>query len=655
MTTRKPIDDALHQPPAASAPTPYVWFDHRPWFLALVLVLVTFAAYQPVWRAGFIWDDAGHVTDNMNLHSLGGLRRIWFKPEASQQYYPLQLTSYWVEFHVWRLRPLGYHLVNVLLHAFNAVLLWQVLRRLEVPGAWLAAAIFAVHPVEVESVAWISERKNVLSVMFYLLALLAFFRYRPLTAVIKEDRVFDWRFYLLGLFLFLSALLSKTVACSLPAVMVLLIWWKKGRVEKRDVYVLTPLFVIGIALGLMTAWLEKYHVHAGMDWSLSFVQRCLLAGRALWFYTGKLFWPYQLSFMYPRWEIDASVWWQYLFPLSAAAVLIALWLLRRRVGKAPLVAVLVFAVNLFPALGFFDVFPFCYSFVADHFQYLASVGLITLAASATAKICERTGRLGKRIVTAVSAIALVVLGVLTWQQGWSFRDGETLWRHTLANSPNSWGAHWFLGHMLQDSGRSSEAIGHYEQVLRINPGYADASDTLGVVLMGQGRLREAIGYFEQALRIKPDDAYAHYNLGLALGRTGRLQEAIEHCEQALRIKPDLTEAHNNLGDALMGQGRLQEAIGHYEQVLRSKPDSGETHNNLGFALMGQGRLQEAIGHYEQALRIKPDYAKAHYSLGVALERAGRLQDAIGHYEQALRIKPDFTQAQTALARLQARQ
>jgi tetratricopeptide (TPR) repeat protein len=492
---------------------------------------------------------------------------------------------------------------------------------LEVPGAWLAAAIFAVHPVEVESVAWITERKTILSGMFYLLALLAFFRYRPLTAVTKEDRVSDWRFYLLGLFLFLSALLSKTVACSLPAVMVLLIWWKRGRVEKRDVYVLTPLFVIGAALGLMTAWLEKYHLHAGMDWPLSFVQRCLLAGRALWFYTGKLFWPYQLSFMYPRWEIHASVWWQYLFPLSAAAVLIAVWLLRRRVGKAPLVAVLVFAVILFPALGFFDVFFFRYSFVADHFQYLASVGLVTLAASAAAKICERTRRPGKHIGTAVSATALIVLGVLTWQQGWSFRDDETLWRHTLANNPNSWSAHWFLGYLLQDSGRLSEAIGHLEQALRINPGYAEAHNTLGLVLLKQGKVQEAIGHYEQALRIKPDLAAAHYNLGIALRRRGRLQEAISHYEQALRLKADYAEAHYNLGNALLRAGKAQEAIGHYEQALRLKPDSAAAHCNLGVALEQVGRVEEGIQQYEQALRIKPDFVQAQTNLARA--RAAR--------------------------------
>ncbi len=345
---------------------------------AALIILLTVVAYLPALRGGFIWDDDSYVTQNPALRSLAGLVAIWLKPGATYQYYPLVFTSFWAEYHLWGLQPFGYHLVNVFLHAVNAVLLWRVLRRLEVAGAWWIAAIFALHPVNVESVAWVTERKNTLSGLFYLLAALAWLRFRPLTAKVTA-RAPDWRYYWLAFGFIVCALFSKTVTLSLPAVLLLLIWWKTGRLEKRDALTLTPWFVLGAASGFMTRWMEQQLVRGGAEWDLSFVQRCLLAGRALWFYAGKLFWPAHLTFIYPRWEIDAGAAWQYSFPLGIAAVLVALWFFRARIGKGPLAAVLFFGITLAPALGFANVYPFRYSYVADHFQYLASIGLIALA------------------------------------------------------------------------------------------------------------------------------------------------------------------------------------------------------------------------------------------------------------------------------------
>jgi Flp pilus assembly protein TadD len=621
MTNGTPTHNASHEWKAASAPALYTQFAHKPWLLALLLVIATFAAYQPVWHAGFIWDDDALVTKNRALQSLDGLGEIWGKPGTTTQYYPLVFSTFWAEYHLWKLQPLGYHLVNILLHALNAVLLWRVLRRLEVPGSWWAAAIFALHPVSAESVAWITERKNVLSGSFYFLAVLAYLRFRPL-----RDReaalACDWRYYPLVLTLFLCALLSKTVTCSLPAVLMLLVWWKTGRVERRDVLGLAPLFVLGAASGFMTTWMEKHYVGArGTEWSLSFMQRYLVGGRALWFYAGKLFWPHNLTFIYPRWEIDARVAWPYLFPLAALVVLIALWLLRWRIGRGPLVAVLCFAGTLVPALGFFDVFPFRYSFVADHFQYLACIGLISLAVSTGTAVCDRAGQWGHNWGTVAAAIVLLIMGVSTWRQTHIYRADETLWRDTLTKNLQCWMAHNNLGMDLAQMGREQEAMGHYEQALQIKPDYVDAHNNLGNALLRAGKVQEAIIHYEQALRIKPDLAETHYNLGLALEYTGRVQEAIQHYKQALRINPDYVDAHNN----------------------------------LGVTLMGQGKLQEAIIHYEQALRIKPDLAETHYNLGLALEYTGRVQEAIQHYERALCIKPDFVQAQEALARARAAQ
>ncbi|HVM59938.1 MAG TPA: tetratricopeptide repeat protein [Verrucomicrobiae bacterium] len=606
-------------------------------------MLVTFLAYQPVWRAGFIWDDDVYITNNALLRAVNGLWGIWARPGATIQYYPLVFTSFWAEYHLWKLQPLGYHLVNVFLHALNAVLLWRVLRRLEIPGSWWAAAIFALHPVEVESVAWITERKNVLSGCFYFLAVLAYLRFRPLMDR-ETTRGWDWRYYPLVLVSFACAMLSKTATCSLPVALLLLVWWKTGRVERRDVLASAPMFVLGAVLGYVTIRVEKGVGAGGAEWALSFVQRGLVTGRALWFYAAKVFWPARLTFNYPRWEIDAGVWWEYAFPLAALTVLIALWRLRSRIGRGPLVAVLYFLVTLGPLLGFFDVYYFRYSFVADHFQYLACIGLITLAvATVSAVVRQSAGRY------AVGLIVVAVLGMLSWRHGEAFHDEETLWGDTLTKNPRSWMAHTNLGYLFIRLGRLPDAIRENEEALRLNPGSPEAHYDLGVALAKAGRLPEAEAHWEQALRLRPNYAQAHNNLGGALLRQpGRLDEAIGHVKEALRLQPGNAEARDNLGVAFVRLGRVAEAKAQWEQALQLKPDDAEAHANLGNALKDEGRFEEAVAHYEQALRIEPDLAAAHYNLGLSLARLGRLQEAIGQYEQALRLKPDDPKAHRSL-------
>lgn len=606
--------------------------------------LLTLGVYAPAMRGGFIWDDDLTVTKNPMLRTAEGLRLIWFKPGATLQYYPLVFTSFWVEYHLWGLQPFGYHLVNVLLHALNALLFWLVLRRLSVSGALLAAGIFALHPVHVESVAWITERKNVLSGFFYLAALLAYLQFNPLDTKAPK-RTGGWGYYGLAVLLFLCALLSKTVTCSLPAGLLLLSWWKRDRVGRRDLAALVPLFVLGASLALVTIWMEEHHVGArGETWALSFVERCLIAGRALWFYAGKLVWPQNLSFIYPRWQIDSGIWWQYLFPLAAVAVMLALWLMRRRIEKGPVVAVLFFAGTLVPALGFFDVYPMLYSFVADHFQYLASMGLITLGVAAGTAFAGRFGQRGRYVGSTSGVLVVVLLGLLTWKQGRHYKDLETLWRDTLAKNPTAWMAHNNLGVVLDHNGNLEEAQAHYSQALRIKPDYAEAHNNLGGVLADRGNYEDAILHYGEALRIKPDYADAHYNLGRTLADQGKLQEAIGHYAEALRIQPLLAKAHNNWGIALARQGKVQQAIEHYVQALRIRPDDVKVHFNLGNILFSQGKIKEAILCYQGALRIQPEFAEAHNNLANALLKQGTLQEAIVHYSEALRINPDYAKA-----------
>ncbi|MGD0650345.1 MAG: tetratricopeptide repeat protein [Verrucomicrobiia bacterium] len=564
-----------------------------------LIVLLTVVVYLPALQGGFVWDDHHNITGNQLLRTLGGLEQTWMDPHASIQYYPLTYTGFWVEYQAWGLHSFGYHVVNVLLHALNAFLVWVLLTRLAVPGAWLAAVLFAVHPVHVESVAWITELKNVLSGFFCLSAFLAFLGFR-------QSAKHRWWFYSLSFLLFLCALLSKTSTVMLPGAILLVMWWKLERIRHRDVLPLIPFFLIGVALGLLTVWVEKHYVGAeGPEWQLSLVERCLVAGRVVWFSAGKLIWPHPLIFVYPRWRIDAAVWWQYLFPLAAIAVLLILWFFRKRVGKGPLAAVLFFVVATAPVPAFIDLYFTRYSYVADHFQYLGSIGLMALVGAATGDALLRR----KPLLAAVLPM-VAVLSALSWQHCKAFRDDEALWRDTRAKNPDAWLAHYNLGVVLTDQGKFAEAIAEYTAALRVKPDYVEAHNNLGLMLAGLGKTAEAITEYTAALRIDPDNADAHNNLGVALVSQGEVAKAIGQYGQALRIQPDFAEAHNNLGYALLRLGKASEAIGQYEQALRIQPDSAEVHYNLGTALLQLGKVTEAIAQYREALWLRPDWPPA---------------------------------------------
>jgi protein O-mannosyl-transferase len=619
-----------------------------------VIVLLTITAYLPALHGGFIWDDDDHLTKNPAMLSVEGLKQIWSSP-AVARYYPLTLTSFWVQRRFWGLQPLPYHAVNIALQAVNAVLLWRLLRRLQVRGAWVAAALWAVHPVNVETVAWVTELKNTQSGLFFLLALLVFLRF--------EDGLRP-RDYVLALGSGAAAMLSKPSTVVLPGVMLLCAWWRRGRWTRKDLVRVAPLVAFAVGMSFVAIVEQRHNIEGGgaSGWALTVAQRLVLAGRVVWFYAAKLLWPTGICFIYPRWElrVDSVVAW---LPLAGLAlVAVTLWRFRRAGwARSATFGLGCFVLALLPVLGFFNIYFFRYSFVADHFQYLASIGWIALVVSASAAIAQRAGERGRDVGVLASAVVLLLLAVCTWRQTHVYYSLETLWGDALAKNPNAWLAHNNLGVASGQAGRLQEAIGHFEQALRIKPDYAEAHYNLGNALSQEGKLEDAIGHWEQAVRIKPGYAEAHYNLGGTLARLGKVQEAIMHFEQALRIKPDDAEAHYNLGTALVRVGRVQEAMGHWEQAVKIKPDYAEAHYDLGVALVGLRRVQEAMGHWEQALKIKPDYAEAHYNLGVALEQAGKIQEAIGHFEQALKIKPGYAEARAhlqlarqALAELQER-
>ncbi len=627
-----------------SSPAPEAYFARRPWLLALVLVVVTFVAYQPTWHAGFIWDDDDHLTANPAMTAPYGLKMIW-SSLAVGRYYPLTLTTFWFQRRLWGLHPLPYHLVNVLLHAGNGVLVFFILRRLGIPAAWLAAMVWALHPVNVESVAWITELKNTQSGLFFFLAVWCFLRF---------DNGARRRWYGVALLCGLAAVLSKPSTVVLPLVLLLCVWWERGSWGRADILRITPFFILALGMSALTVIEQRGHIQreSTAEWNLGMAERLIIAGKAVWFYASKLLWPARLTFVYPRWNLDLGSFWSWL-PLAGLVVGSVLLGIRRRQSwaRAGVFGCGFFVLALLPVLGFVDVYYFRYSYVADHFQYLASLGLISLGASMGAAVCERTGQRGRDWGVVAAAIVLLALGVSTWRQARIYQNSETLWGDTLAKTPRCWMAHNNLGAALMLLGRAQEAEEHYEQSLQINPRNAEAHNNLGDVLLQEGKVVDAIARYEQALRIKPDFADAHNNLGAALYQTGKSDEAMTQYRQALRINPGYAEAHRNLGIALQQTGKIDEAIAHFERALRIKPDFADAHYSLGLALARLGRVQEAIAHFEQALRINPDYAEAHYSLGIALQQAGRVTEAREHYEQALRIKPEYAEAHRNLGSL----
>jgi len=512
-------------------------------------------AYGPALRGDFVWDDNDYVSNNPTLQSAEGLRAIWFDPTATPQYYPLVHSSYWLEYHLWGLDPLGYHLINVALHLISVFLLWRILRFLHVRGAALIAAIFAMHPVQVESVAWITERKNVLSGVFYLSAMLI---YLPLA--LEPDsrptaRQWWWK-YGTVCSLFLLALVSKTVTASLPAALLLLVAWKRGRGRWADVWPLLPLAIVGVAGGMVTVWLERHHVGAqGIDWQLSPMQRVVIAGRALWFYAAKLVWPSSLSFIYPRWRIDPTDPWQLVYPTGVLAAIASLWFARRRIGTGPLVAVLLFAGTLFPALGFFDTFPMRYSFVADHFQYLASIALIAIIVGGVSFLIREWPPERLRLASAAAVAVVLVLAALTWRQSHAYRNHEALWEDTIQKDPESWMGHTSLGALLGQRGAVAEAENHYREAVRLNPDFAIARANLAGLLANQGRFDEAITHYREAVRLDPHSVDAHVSLARALLLNGQPHEAAKWSRVVVERWPNDTRGPLLLDAAVTAERR----------------------------------------------------------------------------------------------------
>ncbi len=567
-----------------------------------MLFALTFLTYLPALRNGWIWDDDHYLTRNPALNDAGGLVRIWTEPAASPQYYPAVFTSFWIERRLFGLRPAGYHLTNIALQGLNAACLWKLLEGLELPGALLAAALFAVHPIEAESVAWVTERKNVLSGFFYLLALLAYLGYRKKRGTKPSA---GRRPYLTSLAFFVLAMLSKTVSASMPVAALLIIAWKEGKWDRRELARLLPFFAAAVAGGLATVYLERHLVGAmGKEWDLGAWARLLLAGRSFWFYAGKIFWPAHLAFIYPRWRVDPAIWWQWLFTPACLLLVLILWIRRKQIGRGPLAAVLFFAAALVPALGFFDVYPFRFSYVADHFQYHAGVGILALAA-AGATVLARRLRVRRPVCWVAGGVVVAVLAGMTFAQCRMYQDPETLWRATLERDPSAWMAETNLATVLSDEGRVPEALEHYQAALRLKPDYSVGENNLGVALDKLGRRDEAMQHYRRAIELDPIYASAYLNLANALSAKGDPSGAAEVCRRVLGFAPDHPQALNNYGQLLLQLGRPEEALGILQHGIQVAPGIALLWANLGLAQEVLHQLPAAETSFENALRCDP--------------------------------------------------
>jgi tetratricopeptide (TPR) repeat protein len=537
-----------------------------PWIWALLLVAATILAYQQAWRAGFIWDDDVYVTANRLLTAPDGLRRIWFSLESPSQYFPLVYTTFRLEYGMWGSNPAGYHWVNILLHAANALLLWQLLGRLRVPGAWFAAALFALHPVHVESVAWVTERKNVLMGFFFLLALLYW------TAFCEQRSRNKWRWYALAIACYALALFSKTVACTMPAALLLILWLKREPITWRRIGQVAPFVVLGIAMGLVSIWWERFHQGTqGALFEVGLPERFLIASRACWFYLGKLIWPAHLSFSYAHWDISAAHLADYIWVAALGALAVAIYFARRWIGRSAEVALLFFVATLSPMLGFIMLYTFRYSFVADHYQYLASIGPLAFLAAGSSAAFDLLRREQRFLKPVICGIVLLALGFRTWQQCGAYANLETLWRAVIAENPGSWMAHNNLGIALVQRAQIDEAFEHYHKAIELNPAYGEAYYNLANASLRAQRVDVAIAQYKQALEIEPRISAAHANLGAIFLRRGQVDEAIARFEKAIELENWNATYHALLADALRRAGREDEAQFHLRKAAELDP------------------------------------------------------------------------------------
>lgn len=509
---------------------------------ALLIAAAVFWIFSPAFLGGWLWDDDFYLYQNALLNDPARLWKIWFVPGSLIEYYPIEASVQAIQWQLWGNETLGYHLTNVVLHIIGALLFWRLLDKFGLKFAWLGGLLFAIHPVVVESVAWISELKNVLSLPPFLLAMCYWIDYD------EHKRPRD---YLLALGLFLVAMLCKISMAPFPVVILLYAWWKRGRIGWNDVKASAPFLVISLALGATTIlvgiWFREAHLQPTDPAVIGgFLSRLALAGLSISFYFCNCIWPVGLLPNYPKWPVNPPSLWQF-FPWPIfIGLFVWFWIRRESWGRHLLLGLGFFLLNILPFAGFQSATYMESTWVMDHFLYLPMLGVLGLV---IAGLETANQRLSSSQRPALLGLMTVVMALLAFESHWyagKFVSQEALWSYTVEHNPGAFLAHNNLGNELFKTGRVSEAIEQYQEALRINPHMAEAHINLGMALNLEGKKEEAIEQYERALKINAHFAMAHVDLGNTLSDLGRTQEAIEHYEEALKVNPDYTEARENL-------------------------------------------------------------------------------------------------------------
>lgn len=637
--------------------------DHSPlasrlWVRALGLFLVTVLAYLPVMLSGgFVWDDDLHVTNNI-ITKPHGLWRSWFTTEQPN-FWPVTWSVFWAEWKLFGTDPTGYHVVNVLVHAANVLLLWRVLARLALPGAWLAALLFAVHPVNVETAAWITQLKTLLSMLFFLAGLLLFLKSEPAPETTGEEEAGSparrRAFYGLSVTLFLVAMLAKPAVVTMPVVLLGIAWWRRGRITRRDLLLSLPFFAVAGALAVTEIWFQYTQSIAGADVrSDSFAARLAGAGWVLGFYLSKALLPVNLMTIYPRWKIDAAapLTWVPLLLFAAAAGLV--WWKRRTWGRPVLAGMGYFALTLAPVLGFLNIYYMRYSYVADHYQYVSLPGVLALAAGGGAWLAERRPAAGRRAaVGGAAAVVVLFVGYTLWHQR-DYQDLETFYRNALQRNPDAWLARNNLGQLLLERGALDEALQHFTEAARIEPAYAENQANLGAVLAAQGRMDEALAHFRKASELSGDIFELHNRLGETYLRIGQIEEAVKEFERAIALEPRCAAAHDNLGVIALRRNDVEQAIAHFGRAVEAAPRFAQAREHLADARLRSGDEAGAFAAYREAIAAIPEMPQLRNNLAVALAQTGRLDEAIAELREAARLFPSFAPTYKNLGALLAR-
>lgn len=611
MKRKPPEPSACHGATALKRPIQFL--AGKPVFLCVLLFVLVVGVFLPAINNGFTnYDDNLYVTSNP--HVQGGLTREttkWaFRSSVSGNWHPLTVLAHMLDCQMFGLKPRGHHLTGILLHALNAVLVFVVLRRMT-GAAWMSlfvAVLFGLHPLRVESVAWVAERKDVLSVMFWMLTLLAYTRF------VEESRSCGAKaslYYGLALASFSLGLMSKPMLVTLPCVLLLLDYWPLNRFDDKRAWTLVvekaPFFLLAAISCVITFVVQQHSRAVAPLGAASLTARMGNALVAYVLYIGKLFWPVDLAVLYPfrTWSIKIVLLTGFLL-LCFSVFAIA----RRRQHPYLPVGWFWFVGTLAPVIGLVQVGS---QAMADRYTYVPSLGLLILLVWG-AHAVTKSWRQGRIAVSVVSVVVMLLCILLTYRQIGYWKDSETLWRHTIAVTHNNYIGHNTLGTALHHKGNLDEAIGEFQKALKLDPDYADAHDNLGATLYVKGNLDGAIREFQEALKLKPDYANAHYNLGVALQNKGKADEAIAQYREVIGLNPDYVKARYNLGTALLSRGDIDEATFQFQEALIIQPDYPEAHNGLAAVLVRKGRYDEAIGQYQEALRLKPDYAEVRKNL-----------------------------------------